>query len=154
MPCLRVGEKMTGIGNQVTVALAPIIEELANQFVNVGTSSDEMTKIIEKGVRIGANVVGTFADGIHGVNILFKAGEVVARGFGAAFIGAIDLVQTAIFGFANAVKNSLILPFKGWLEIAALVPGISDKANAALASINKTLANEWKATHGCATIPL
>ncbi len=140
---LRSRQAVEGLGNKITVQLAPIIAAMSDEFVEAATSGDNMTGIVETGFRTGAKVAGTFADGIHGVQIVLKGAEVAATGFGAAFIGSVDLIQTSIFKFADAIKHNLILPFKGWLEIAALIPGISDQANAALQSINATLAQEW-----------
>jgi len=141
---LLATKRTEGLGNQLTIAVAPIIAELAEQFSSTGLASDDMAKVITSGLKGVTGTVGVVADGIHGVGVVIKGIEVIARGFAAAFIGAVHLVQEVVFGFANTIKHGLILPFKGWLEIAALVPGITTEANAALDSLNKTLSNDWK----------
>ena len=148
---LKASKRIEGLGNTVTIALAPIIAALADEFTSVEVTSEEMTSTIEKGVRAGATGFGVLADGIHGVNIIVKALELSAKGLSTTFIGFVDVSTTAFFEFANTIKGALILPLKGFLELAALIPGVSDQANMALQSIEKTLANEWtppEALHG------
>jgi len=133
---LLASKRVEGIGNQVTVAVAPIIAELADQFTAAGLSSDEMTEVIKKGLNIGTGIVGTFADGIHGVNILFKAGEVAGRGLGTAIVGSLNFAQTKAFEFWNSIKQFVLEPIQSVLELAA---PFSTNATNALAQVNTAL---------------
>jgi|GEM_PF-1971720 len=133
---LLASKRVEGIGNQVTVAVAPIIAELADQFTAAGFSADEMTDIINRGLDISTGVVGTFADGIHGINVLFKLGEVAGRGLGTAVVGSLNFAQNKAFEFYNSIKSFILEPLQDVLELAA---PFSDRAANALQSVNAAL---------------
>jgi hypothetical protein len=141
---LLANKRIEGIGNQVTVALAPIIAEVADQFTAAGMSSNEMSDVIQKGMKIGASVVGTFADGLHGVQVILKGVEVAGYGFSTAFVAGIKLVTDASFGFANVIRDTWLLPMRGLISAAQHLPGISDETRASLSSLKSALDTEWR----------
>ena len=134
----RVGQIAQGAGNQLTVHLAPVIEEMAVQFAEAAKQGGGMGAMVEKVFRGGVKVAGVFADGIHGLKVIFQGLEVVARGFGAAMLGAFNVITSGAVNFANNIKNLVLAPLRLVLQGASV---FSDKAAAALDSLNASTAD-------------
>jgi len=137
-----------GIGNRVTVQLAPVISALSDQFVNAATSGDNMADVVETGFKTGANIVGTFADGIRGVQVLLKGAEVAALGFGGAFVGGVKFIAEGAVNLGNIIKDGVLSPIRGLLEMAANLPIVGEQARQAIASIDEAMASDFKPPAG------
>lgn len=130
-----------GLANQLTVTLAPIVEELAVQFADAANAGGGMGDVVERAFRTGVSVAGVFADGLRGVQIIFVGLKTAAWGFGAAVVGAVKLAVDGVVALGNAVKNSVLFPLRLTLEAASNLPGIGAKAEAALSAINSEFAD-------------
>ena len=134
----RASQVAQGLGNQLTIQLAPIIEEVAVQFTNAMQAGGGMGEVVNRSFAAGVKVAGVFADGIHGLKIIFKGVEVIARGFAAAVVGGLDLAIKAAVRFANNFKNTVLFPLRAALEAAAY---FSDDAKAILEDFNRLTAD-------------
>ncbi|WP_444891784.1 hypothetical protein ACJJIE_00025 (plasmid) [Microbulbifer sp. TRSA001] len=137
----RVQQMGKGASNQLSIHLAPIIEEVTIQLTNATREAGGMGAIVEKVFDNGVKVAGVFADGIHGVQILFKGGETIAWGFGGAVVGALNLGVNQAYVFANTLKNTVLLPLRSALELGTKLPGVGDQAREALAFLDENLAD-------------
>jgi len=137
---LRATEASNGLATQVTIAVAPVIEELANQFASAGLSSEEMSKVISQGMEFGAKWVGTFSDGVRGVQVIFKASEIAARGFIAAGVSGFVTLIEAGDKLRSMVTDGILWPFK---QVLQLLAPFNEKAAEALAGFDE-LANGFK----------
>ena len=75
----RAQGAVQGLMNKIAIQAAPIVEVLANKFVDVAVAGDGAAGAIEKGFKFAGKVIGVFADGIHGIKILIKGLEVGLR---------------------------------------------------------------------------
>ncbi|MCX2780426.1 hypothetical protein [Microbulbifer thermotolerans] len=130
-----------GLANQLTVKLAPIIEELAVQFADAANAGGGMGEVVEAAFKKGVSFAGVLADGIRVLKILFVGAKTAAWGFGAAVVGAVKLAVDGVVALGNAVKNSVLFPLRLTLEAASKLPGVGESAEAALAAINSEFAD-------------
>ncbi|WP_444905317.1 hypothetical protein ACJJIU_22095 (plasmid) [Microbulbifer sp. CnH-101-E] len=128
-----------GLTNQLTIHLAPIIEETAIQLTNATREAGGMGAVVQNTFDSGIKVAGVFADGIHGVQILFQGGKTVAWGFGAAVVGALKMGVEHAYHLGNSIKNFILAPMRGALELGTKLPGVGDQAREALAFLDENL---------------
>lgn len=118
---------------KATVELAPYITAMAQEFSKFVAQSGGISSFVVPAIETAAKVVGVFADGWHGLKIILKAVEVVARGFIYGFVAGLDLLMKGVSQLGNLIIDSLALPFQKVLEMMA---PFSEQAEAALASFN------------------
>lgn len=132
---LRTKQAMKGVSMQATVELAPILEEVANQFVNAATEGEGFAEKVRGSIKSAASFIGVFADGIRGIKVVLKAAEVAVKGFGFVWSQVISfVVNDVLVPFANQVSNFVLAPLREVLSFAA---EYSDTAKAMLADINE-----------------
>lgn len=108
---LEAQKVVEGLGNTLTVELAPFVKELADRFVNLAEESGGFGHHIESAVRRSLHFVGKLANVIRGLKVVFKGVELIAVGFGAAVASVFELALTGIMKFADAaigVTNTVI----------------------------------------------
>lgn len=130
---LRAESAIQGAKNQITVGLAPVVEELANQFATMAREGNGFADEIQSGFRGITAFAGVFADAMRGIEVLFKAVEVTALGFTSAFAGQIKLLLEAVSSVGNVIIENLVKPFQFVLEVSAK---FSDTAAEALETVN------------------
>jgi hypothetical protein len=95
----------------VTIELAPIIGKLTEMLSAMGTQGNESANLIGKSLDGVVNIVGVFADGLHGVQIIFKTLEVAALGFSAlatkVFQGVATVIATSIDGWVMMINDAI-----------------------------------------------
>lgn len=132
---LRTQQAMKGISMQATVELAPILEEVANQFVGAATEGEGFASKVKGAVQGAAGFIGVFADGIRGIKVVLKAAEVAVKGFGFVWSQVMTfVVNDVLVPFANQVSNFVLAPIREVLSFAA---EYSDTAKSMLADINE-----------------
>lgn len=117
----KASEIVTGLANKLTVKLSPLLEAMANQFIDAAIESEGFGDIVNKAFDGAIAVVGLFADGLHGIAIIFKTLEVAAIGFAALAVNVFDGI-TAI----------IAMSIDGWIMIV----------NDAIRSINQIVGTE------------
>lgn len=102
----RAGAVMEGALRRATVDLAPVIEAVANEFVNAAAQTNNFGTAAIDTVQAILTPIGILMDGIHGVRVAVK-------GLEATFVG---------LGFGAISSWNMIV--KGYTELANLIPGI------------------------------
>ena len=107
----KAEEVVTGLANKLTVKLSPIIEAIANQFIDAAIESEGFAGTIDTAFNGALAVVGLFADGLHGVSLIFKTLEVAAIGFASlavnVFQGVTSVIAMAIEGWVLIVNDAI-----------------------------------------------
>src|SRR5690606_11243782 len=81
----RIGRTFEAIRNKVTVALAPLLKELADRFNAISKENQGFGQHATRAVEIAIKGFAKLADAVHLVNIGFTGLKTVAMGFSAAF---------------------------------------------------------------------
>ena len=84
----RSEKAIAGIGNDLTIKLAPIIKAVADDFTDFATQGDNAGKIITSSIEVATGIVGAFADGLLTARIFFKGLDVVASEFARFMLGS------------------------------------------------------------------
>lgn len=122
-----------GLTNQLTIQLAPIIEEIANQFAAAAQAGGGMGAMVEGAFKKGVSVVGVFADGIHGIKIIFQGLVTLGQALFAGWITGFTKVIEVIGSVANGIVDGIVWPIRKVLELLA---PFNDGAANALASVD------------------
>jgi hypothetical protein len=101
----RVGRVIEGVRNQLTIALAPILEEVANRFNDMVKANGGFAEASKKAAEIGIRGFAKVADVVQGLRVVFKGVELIARGFGAAFVSTVELAVTAMVKLENISRE-------------------------------------------------
>ncbi|GAB2507098.1 hypothetical protein [Microbulbifer agarilyticus] len=142
----RVGQIGQGLGNQLTVHLAPVIEEIATQFAHAAQQGGGMGAVVEKAFKKGVSVVGVFADGIHGIKVLFQGLLTLSQGLFAALTTGFATVVESVMALSNSLVDGLFWPIRKGYELLA---PYSERAAAALDATNGIIEGiKFKAPQG------
>lgn len=101
------GDALEGVVNKVTVALAPAIEDIASRFSDSALEANGFGETIDSVIRGAIRVVGVFADGLHGIRVVFKGLEAGAHAFGALFAETIRTMTVGMEQFINTGINGI-----------------------------------------------
>lgn len=103
----RMSHVFEAIRNKITVAVAPILEELADRFNKIAKENkgfgDQVVSTMESVSRSFAFVL----DRVHEFHVAIKGLQLVAEGFAAAFFSALELVMNAITSVTDAVAKAI-----------------------------------------------
>jgi len=77
----RAKAAFTGAARTLTIQLAPIIEAVANKFTEAALAGGGFGEQIKGGISNALKAVGIFADGLRGLEIIFKVLQIAAEGF-------------------------------------------------------------------------
>ncbi|ULQ45875.1 hypothetical protein JN531_012265 [Flagellatimonas centrodinii] len=100
----RSADSIKGIGNQLALALAPGMAAASNKMAALVAQTGGFRNEIQFAMDLGVNAVGLFADGLHGIKVVWKGIEIVGR---STMTGTMQLLQT--FGMAaEAVLNTIL----------------------------------------------
>lgn len=130
----RVGAAVTGLGQKLTVKLAPMISVVSEKLIGAALEGDRMGEIITRGIGFAVKAVGVFANGLHGVKVIFAAVKLGADLFGAGVMTVFRTVVVGAVDAGNAIINFVLTPIRSALELSAR---FSDTAAEALASLNE-----------------
>ena len=103
----KVSETVTGLVNKMTVKLAPILEEVSNQLIVAATESDGFGESVDSAFDGAITVINTFADGLHGIQIIFKTLEVAVIGFSALAVNVLMGVATTVTGVVDMMSDKV-----------------------------------------------
>ena len=101
------GDALDGVVNKVAVALSPVIEDIANRFSDSALEAEGFGDTIDSVMRGAVTVIGVFADGLHGIQVVFKGLEVGAHAFGALFAEIIRTMAVGMEQFINVGVNGI-----------------------------------------------
>lgn len=103
----RATQAMDGLGKSITIAVAPYITEIANEFFNASKESNGFRDQVASGMEIAVKSVGYVGNAIRGMQLLWKGAQVLVATF-----------ATFTFDSLQTVRDSLV-------EVANLIPGVS-----------------------------
>ncbi|WP_165744267.1 hypothetical protein [Pseudoalteromonas sp. Z9A6] len=125
-------------GQTLAIEMAPIVGAISELFIENAKEAGGFGQVAQQAIGKVTSVIGVMADGVQGINILFKGAKVVAMGFSAAlWEGLAFVVNKGIVPFANSITNGLLYPIRKVLELSQHIPGIGDSAKSALTELNK-----------------
>ena len=131
---LRVGQAVKGLGQQVTVKLAPAISVAAEKLVGFATEGDRMSRVIDAALKFAVKGVGIFADGLRGLQVIVKGVQIAFEFWKIGVMGVFKIVTEAAIMLGQTIVNAVTAPLKGALEIAAK---FSDSAGEMLADLQQ-----------------
>lgn len=110
----------TGLANKLTVKLSPILEDIANKFISASTESEGFADSIDTAFDSAIAVIGVFADGLHGI-------EIIAAGLGVAF-NAVAVGIITVFNEIDKAINRVVIQtskdINSLIDLANNIPGI------------------------------
>ncbi len=130
----RASAAFEGVGNKITIKLAPFITALGEQVAQIAKDSEGFGTEISNGFTKAANAVAFFADMLRGVEVVFK------------------ILNIAAVSFASLALNTFNDLSRGMREFLSLIPGVdfkpieslqaaADNAQETVAFLNKELSD-------------
>lgn len=129
----QIGATISNEVQKSVAQLAPFITALSEEFATFIAESGGISQYVVPAFEIAARVVGVFADGLHGVKIIFKGLEIIARGVIGGIAVGFDLLVKGAAALGNAIIDGVLYPFRKALEIAS---SFSDAAKEALVAFD------------------
>lgn len=129
----QIGSTISNEVQKSVAQLAPFITAISEKFAEFIAESGGISQYVVPAFEIAARVVGVFADGIHGIKIIFKGLEIIARGVIGGIAIGFDLLVKGAAALGNAIIDGIVYPFRKALEIAAK---FSDSAKEALTAFD------------------
>lgn len=123
----------SGFAQQMAVKFAPVIQALVGWFTKAMKNAGGMGNVITSVMNVATKVVGFFADGIHGIVIIFKTVKTIGFALGAALTSVFSSLVNAVINVGQTLVNMLVTPIRKVLELAA---PFSDTANSMLGDLN------------------
>ena len=135
---------LEGIVNKVAIRISPTLEAMSNEFLNSARSSKGFEESVDSAFKNGLKVIGIFADGLHGVNIIFKGLKVaaftIAKVVNASFSRMASDIESFInlgitginklISAANLISGAAIPAIESFVSSAAvLMKQFSDQAS-------------------------
>lgn len=117
-----IGDALKGVRNQLTVALAPIIEEFGNQFTEAATKTGGFKEEIAATVETIMRGFGRAADVIQGIQVVIKGLGVAAAAFSAGFWNALRLIAEGVTFLVDGAINGV----NRMIEAINAIPGLDD----------------------------
>ena len=115
------GDALEGIINRVTVQLAPIIEALADSFVDASVEAEGFGDTIDKVVTGAIKVIGFFGDAWRGIEVIVKTLELGLTSFRAAWLESMRIMTVGMEQFVNLGISGI----NKLIEAANMMPGVS-----------------------------
>lgn len=134
---LRAQQSMKGAALIATQELSPFLEQVANEFVQMGQEGEGFKGIFKNVVESTLVGVGHVKNAFAGLRLIFNLVELGVKKMASFWADALDgLVNKVIIPFANNVGQLLISPLKSVLSFAAK---FSDTAKDMLGSVDEAL---------------
>lgn len=115
------GDALEGIINRVTVQLSPIIEAVADSFVDASVEAEGFGDTIDSVMRGAMTVIGVFADAWRGIEVIIKGLELGLTSFRAAWLESMRIMTKGMEQFVNVGINGI----NKIIEAANALPGVS-----------------------------
>lgn len=96
---------LEGLANQVSVALAPFIGEVANQFAQAALDSERFGNVGQEVVHGVVNAVAGLVDFVRGIKIALKGVEIAWTTFKAVGLAALAILVSPIQAVINGINS-------------------------------------------------
>lgn len=124
----RVGKVVEGMGNAMAITAAPLLEDIANKFVNLVGGADGFRNAAQFMTDVVLNAVGLLANGFHALHIVFD-------GIGAAFwtivenlLKGLDWLQKQVVDFINILPGVDVKPMESLTAATNFAAGAAEQA--------------------------
>lgn len=111
-----IRETVTGVKNQIAVALGPVVGELAERFRALSVQNSGFREQIQRVIETGIRGFGKFLDVLQGMRVAGKAAELVFVGFRATVVSVAQIAGEAV---------------------SRLIDEVIEKANAGIDALNR-----------------
>lgn len=91
-----IGETARGVANKIVAELAPGIMVISEKFREVAIETNGFQGVVTRVFTAAAKATALFADGLRGLQIVFKGLEVIGTGFGATVIDVVKDVGKGV----------------------------------------------------------
>ena len=115
---LRLGQLFKGVGNSITIGLAPYIQSATTYFVEFGKSGGGVSSKILSGVEMLAKGFAYLSIPVRAFQLVWKTTKMVILGVATYSLAGIASMATAIESLANLVPGVNIDISTGLKEIA------------------------------------
>lgn len=132
----RAQTAFSGFTQQLTVEVAPIIDEIATRLFGVSTEAGGVGETATKSFDAVVKGAGVMADGLRGIEIIFTGLKIAGTGFAAATVGALDYLLSTASGNLNDIKNTLFGFVETWLTAAESLGIVSQSTVDSLKAMN------------------
>ena len=122
----RASEVLDGFGQRLTAELAPIVESLANEFLNAAKEAGGLGSVANKVVEYMVVAVGTAADTVRALQIAWSGVKLVVAGAVSKIVSGMAEADRAVSAFLNAL------------------PGIESKPSQVLSNISEALKSTYE----------
>lgn len=99
----NVGRALANIRDQIAIALAPLMRELADRFNAVAANAGGFREQALRAVELTLKGFAKVADVIQGLRVVVKGVELVLKGFGAAAISVVQIAAEGITAWIDLV---------------------------------------------------
>lgn len=99
----RIGLVMESIRNQLTIGLAPFLQEVAERFTGLAKENNGFRDAARNAIETAIKGFAKVGDVIQGLRVVFKGVQLVAEGFGSAVISVVEVAATAVAGAIDAI---------------------------------------------------
>lgn len=113
-------QALEGLGRQVALKISPFIQDLADEFLNVAKEAGGVGEIVNKSFDVALKAIGIFADGVRGLQIVWKGATVLVAGFVSTLITGIAKADQALTAFMN------------------LIPGVNATVSTTISNLNES----------------
>lgn len=114
----RIKDVITGVGNQLTIQLAPYIEEVAKQLTGLAVESGGFGSAITAALESAMRGAGFVADAFRGLHVVMKGVTLAFQGLGTGILHITSMVQEGwdrifamiVSGMSDAIRQVNRLP--------------------------------------------
>ena len=107
-----------GLGNKLTIALAPYIEEVATQFVDAMKNGEDMGQRVSDAVAFMGRTIAFGADAANGVGVAFKLLSAIGQTAAAAMVTGFSILPNVL----NEINQRVLSVYQTILEVGASLP--------------------------------
>lgn len=118
----RAKSVVTGFGQQFAAQVAPVLEGIANKFLDAAKEAGGMGNVAQKAFSAITRSVGFVLDAINGISLAFKFVKQAALGAILVIVESLAFMERGVLGFINTITGS---------EIEGAISGLADKLRAA-----------------------
>ena len=106
----KASEVATGFANKLTVKLSPVLEGIANQFIDAAIESGGFADAINTGFDRAIYVIGVFSDGLHGIQLsiagIANITNFLALETARSFMGMRESINDFLSGVGSAANDA------------------------------------------------
>jgi hypothetical protein len=116
----RIWLTIEAVRNAITIALAPVLEELAERFNDVSKANGGFKESAMLATEATVRGFGKVLDVLHALKVVLKGGELIGVGFGAAMVSVAEIVVTAFV----KVNDTVIGLVNKTIDAVNMLPGV------------------------------